>query len=173
MWKSLFSPDSFVSIYLQHFLKKVNGYENNNKRFLQLFLIPCGFAPGKTPWKSFFSMFGSERIYKIAWGKKLQLITFIDMIQTSSLVILLRVSFVGVPHIFRTFVIWSISEEKIFLKVSRSNLFIRSSPGNNGLPVSNSAIIQPTDQISTTKFKICKYHLGLPWITSLCIVHPV
>merc|ERR1719347_1272896 len=51
----------------------------------------------------------------------------------SSLVILLSVSLVGVPHKFSTRVIWS----------------IWSSPGKRGRPVRSSAIIHPTDQMST------------------------
>ena len=53
------------------------------------FTVPRGFAPGNTVWKSFFSMVGNDLMYKIA----------------SSLVILFRVSLVGVPQIFKTLVI--------------------------------------------------------------------
>ena len=84
---------------------------------------------------------------------------------TSSLVILLSVSLVGVPQSLRTLVIWSISEichmrfsnvMQIVIIQSlirdgdmRRCLFLRSSPGKRARPVMSSAIMQPTDQMST------------------------
>lgn len=60
---------------------------------------------------------------------------------------------------------------------------IRSVPGNNVLPVSSSAIIHPTDQISTKKHKnytvmyfkqITRYLSGKKVITTcLIVMHPI
>ena len=97
--------------------------------------LPWGLDPGKTVWKSFFSILGNDLMYSMA----------------SSLVILLRVSLVGVPQMVRTLVIWSISIiwHTIYNTCYRSTEDSRSSPGKRGRPVRSSAMMQPTDQMST------------------------
>ena len=89
--------------------------ETNNKHLNLNFVfltLPMGFASGNTVWKSCFSICGRERMYRIAcYKRRSEELSWINNTEnTSSLVILLRVSFVGVPQILRTFVIWSISK---------------------------------------------------------------